>query len=621
MTVNLPSTAFGAANINVDSMQTAIAAGDSFNSFLQNSNNVGSDFSGALTNSDTSQMSDIPQMADEPIYVDFLTTSNKEIDSVSLDNLPNDEKLLALISLLVKDNEAEQLPSEPDELLKMLLALTSDSDENKDNQFLGALSEIANYLSEMLQSVDSKVAKILPDESNFTGIAPIEEDALLTNSDNSDYTYQSADSIEALEINDTSDKNATLYNVVDLPETITETPVVLNADGSGQILENQNNLKSTDVTENNTYSTDISSVNDAASAMQNPFAQVAVTINSIELPQTEAEDYSTTNITDQFEIAGLSTENYHNGNANSQKIAAEQITPVIETSGVDFNRFSRTKTTSSPVIERFVNVQNENQLAGQTQDIVALSEEPMLFTTNLSEKATQILNQLLMANAENTPVANSTSAEQNQPLFAMSGLKISSATSETEELTEILTALNGKSNEDKTAENLAGNFNAARTLRFNSLMQSQSSSNINSLKESVAEQLGNRINAELRPLADGEKEFIMTLTPENLGKITVKLVTLAGKISVDVTAEKQETASLLADRSSNLAEAVKASGVEMTRYTVNYEPAGQPNNHDYGDNQNSQNNQNQKQEQENNQQNSEDDSSDYLNFSELLAAL
>ena len=65
---------------------------------------------------------------------------------------------------------------------------------------------------------------------------------------------------------------------------------------------------------------------------------------------------------------------------------------------------------------------------------------------------------------------------------------------------------------------------------------------------------------------------MMTLNPETLGKVTVKVVEEAGKISVSVTAHNKRTAEMLSGRMDSLQTAMKENGTQLEKYQVVYAP-------------------------------------------------
>lgn len=93
--------------------------------------------------------------------------------------------------------------------------------------------------------------------------------------------------------------------------------------------------------------------------------------------------------------------------------------------------------------------------------------------------------------------------------------------------------------------------------------------------ENGAERIVTQIASELfnhLPESGGTTTFVMTLNPETLGKVTVKVVEEAGKISVSVTAHEKRTAEILSQRFDTLQTAMKENGTQLEKYQVVYAP-------------------------------------------------
>ena len=89
--------------------------------------------------------------------------------------------------------------------------------------------------------------------------------------------------------------------------------------------------------------------------------------------------------------------------------------------------------------------------------------------------------------------------------------------------------------------------------------------------EQVVTQIASEIFNQL-PENGGTTTFVMTLNPESLGKVTVKVVEEAGKISVSVTAHNKHTAEILTERFDSLQTAMKENGTQLEKYQVVYAP-------------------------------------------------
>lgn len=74
--------------------------------------------------------------------------------------------------------------------------------------------------------------------------------------------------------------------------------------------------------------------------------------------------------------------------------------------------------------------------------------------------------------------------------------------------------------------------------------------------------------SEHAPKANGKSTMTVVLTPETLGKITVRMVNESGKLTVEILTETQASKELLQAKSEQLAYALKNDDVELTSYKV-----------------------------------------------------
>lgn len=74
--------------------------------------------------------------------------------------------------------------------------------------------------------------------------------------------------------------------------------------------------------------------------------------------------------------------------------------------------------------------------------------------------------------------------------------------------------------------------------------------------------------SEHAPKANGKSTMTVVLTPETLGKITVRMVNESGKLTVEILTETQAAKELLQAKSEQLAYALKNDDVELTSYKV-----------------------------------------------------
>lgn len=130
-------------------------------------------------------------------------------------------------------------------------------------------------------------------------------------------------------------------------------------------------------------------------------------------------------------------------------------------------------------------------------------------------------------------------------------------------------------------------------------------------------QISDEISAKLTSMENGETSFEMTLNPEGLGKIFVKLTTVGERIAVQIIAEKPETELLLHNRSAELQTSLKANGVELESYQTVYQAQSPYKEQNFGENFSREHNNRQPQQEYAN--NNEDD--DTEDFAELLASM
>lgn len=91
-------------------------------------------------------------------------------------------------------------------------------------------------------------------------------------------------------------------------------------------------------------------------------------------------------------------------------------------------------------------------------------------------------------------------------------------------------------------------------------------------KESIVEnrvitQISDEIVKQLTTI-NGKSEFTMVLNPESLGKITVKLISEGGKLTVGIIAENQTTQQLLNSRAEHLETVLRQNDVQLENYQV-----------------------------------------------------
>lgn len=173
-------------------------------------------------------------------------------------------------------------------------------------------------------------------------------------------------------------------------------------------------------------------------------------------------------------------------------------------------------------------------------------------------------------NSNEDPVSEPVAAEQEAPAVQTTVRgRISSAS---DELEMLRTARSARRPEKTEQANGTDNMQAAQTIQPRTAAHTESRAPEFRQEEVVRQAAALVKTAVTENAADTEKtEYTLTLDPEDLGKITVKLSKAAdGAVSVTVAAEKTATQRILEQNSAMLQDSLKNSGVRLESWqTVN----------------------------------------------------
>lgn len=130
----------------------------------------------------------------------------------------------------------------------------------------------------------------------------------------------------------------------------------------------------------------------------------------------------------------------------------------------------------------------------------------------------------------------------------------------------------------------------------------------------VAQQVADRLIERTEDLAEGETEYSVTLNPEDLGRITVKMTKTAdGAVSVSIAAENSRTLRIIEDNGTAIQDSLKQNGVQLESWQTVSESRQEAHAEDYQGS-----SKNPYRENENHQQ--EQDSGDE-SFAEIIASM
>lgn len=130
----------------------------------------------------------------------------------------------------------------------------------------------------------------------------------------------------------------------------------------------------------------------------------------------------------------------------------------------------------------------------------------------------------------------------------------------------------------------------------------------------VAQQVSGKITERAADLKEGDVEYSITLDPEDLGRITVRMIKTAdGAVSVSIAAENSKTMKIIEDNGSAIQDTLRQNGVQLENWQTVSESRQEPQAQDYQGS-----SKNPYRENENHRQ---DDDRDGESFAEIIASM
>ena len=142
----------------------------------------------------------------------------------------------------------------------------------------------------------------------------------------------------------------------------------------------------------------------------------------------------------------------------------------------------------------------------------------------------------------------------------------------------------------------------------------QDSAEITVKPSEVAQQVSGKITERAADLKEGDVEYSITLDPEDLGRITVRMTKTAdGAVSVSIAAENSKTMKIIEDNGSAIQNTLRQNGVQLENWQTVSESRQEPQAQDYQGS-----SKNPYRESENHRQ---DDDRDGESFAEIIASM
>ncbi len=130
----------------------------------------------------------------------------------------------------------------------------------------------------------------------------------------------------------------------------------------------------------------------------------------------------------------------------------------------------------------------------------------------------------------------------------------------------------------------------------------------------IAQQVSGKITERAADLKEGDVEYSITLDPEDLGRITVRMTKTAdGAVSVSIAAENSKTMKIIEDNGSAIQDTLRQNGVQLENWQTVSESRQEPQAQDYQGS-----SKNPYRENENHRQ---DDDRDGESFAEIIASM
>lgn len=161
--------------------------------------------------------------------------------------------------------------------------------------------------------------------------------------------------------------------------------------------------------------------------------------------------------------------------------------------------------------------------------------------------------------AEDAPKAEQPAEEQ--PVFAEDTMQRSRVVSKSDEL-EMIKGSADTAKTDESAAALAQPQTAQSDRPV--VFQRTDGTEVAVRPAEVAKQVADKLTERIADLKEGAAEYTVTLDPEDLGRITVKMIKTAdGAVSVSIAAENSKTLRIIEQNGANIQESLKNNGVQL----------------------------------------------------------
>ena len=246
-----------------------------------------------------------------------------------------------------------------------------------------------------------------------------------------------------------------------------------------------------------------------------------------------------------------------------QESAAQEVT--VQETAVEAAPVAAAEALQEAVPEALQAVQPE---PARTEQAAPRTQQPQ-------EKQTEVQPE---AEVKSVPADKQPETEE-APVFVQHTAQRSRVVSKSDEL-DMIKSANAEKTDDSAAQTLAqpqGILNDKPVI-----FARADGSEVTVKPADVAQQVADRLIERTEGLEEGETEYSITLTPEDLGRITVKMTKTAdGAVSVSIAAENSRTLRILEDNGTAIQDALKHNGVQLENWQTVSESQQETRSQDY----------------------------------------
>ena len=206
------------------------------------------------------------------------------------------------------------------------------------------------------------------------------------------------------------------------------------------------------------------------------------------------------------------------------------------------------------------------QVGQQSQDVQAESvQQSAAVKQTVPAEDAKFTDEVEIVEVKTSPVPEEAPKQEQTQIFTPHEAQRSRVVSKSDELEMI------KSGGEKTDDSQVQNMIQPQTMMPEKpvIFTRQDGTEVTVKPADVAQQVADRLVERAGQVEEGETEYTVTLNPEDLGSITVKMTKTAdGAVSVSIAAENSRTLKMIEDNGSAIRDSLRQNGVQLENWQV-----------------------------------------------------